>query len=97
MERKSAFARAFWAGMTALAIPSLASASDFGGFYFFLYGLLLVVFAITLTCVWAITNLVSNQWLKWLTRIAVILFFWTPVPSGPVGEWLPLALALYSG
>jgi hypothetical protein len=97
MERKNAPARVFIAGMAALAIPSLASASDFSGLYFFLYGVILVVFAIVLTCTWGITNLFSNEWMKWSTRVAVILFFWTPVPSGPRGEWLPFALALYSG
>ena len=77
-----------------LTTPGIAYASDFGGFFLFLYGLLAVVFAVSLMLTWAITNLISKRWIRVSIRIAVILLFWTPVPSGGNGDWLPLPLAL---
>ena len=77
-----------------LTTPGLACASDFGGFILFQYGLLAAVFAVVLMLTWAITNLISKYWIRVSIRIVVTLLFWTPVPSGGNGDWLPLPLAL---
>nr|CAP48248.1 putative integron gene cassette protein [uncultured bacterium] len=77
-----------------LTTPSLACASDFGGFILFQFGLLAAVFAVAFMLTWVITNLISNYWIKVSVRTVVILLFWTPVPSGGNGDWLPLPLAL---
>lgn len=79
-----------------LASPSVAFASDPSGLIGLLYGALALVFSVVFGITWILTRFISKRWLRTSIRMAVILFFWTPIPLGGAGYWWPAPFALLS-
>jgi hypothetical protein len=80
-------------GLTVLASPASAYASDFTGLMLLLVGALAGMFVVVFALTWFATRLIAQRWLRLLIRVAVICAFWTPVKFGGAGYWWPAAFA----